>query len=159
MEELSARMATIQMDVNIDGSVAEVWKSLTERIGEWWPDDFYAGGAAGERGFQLEVEAGGRMYEHWKGGGGALWGNVIAYEPEKSLQILGHLFPDWGGPCQWYGTWRLSREGNQTKLWFSETAMGRISDTGMEEKDKGWRFLWASLKAHVEGKSAPVWGD
>jgi uncharacterized protein YndB with AHSA1/START domain len=146
------------MDVTIAGSADEVWKALTEKIGEWWPDDFYAGGATGKRGFQLDAEPGGRMYEHWEGGGGALWGTVVAYEPEKSLQVLGHLFPNWGGPCQWYGTWQLRTDGDQTKLSFSETALGLISETGMEEKDKGWRFLWASLKAHVEGSPAPSWG-
>lgn len=152
-------MATIQMELTINGSAADVWKALTEQISEWWPESFYAGGINNKRGFQLDAVPGGQMYEHWEGGGGALWGNVVSVDPQQSLQVLGHLFPNWGGPCQWYGTWNLSSNGHQTKLSFSETALGRISDTGMEEKDKGWKFLWASLKAYVEKAPAPNWED
>jgi uncharacterized protein YndB with AHSA1/START domain len=147
------------MELTINGSPAEVWNALTEKIGEWWPDDFYAGGTAGKRGFRLDTQPGGHMHEHWENGGGALWGTVVASEPEKCLQVLGNVFPNWGGPCQWYGTWQLAPEGKQTRLSFSESAFGRISENVMDEKDKGWKFLWASLKAHVEGRPAPDWGE
>ncbi len=159
MEITTAQMATIKMELHIEAAPADVWQHLTENIGAWWPDDFYAGGAAGERRFLLESNPGGRMYEEWDSGGGVLWGNVVSIDPNKSLQVLGVVFPNWGGPTQWYGSWTLQEAGGGTLLQFSETGVGRVSDGGMEEKDKGWKFLWASLKAHAEGKPAPAWTD
>ena len=159
MNENSASMGSIKMEITIDAPVSKVWRALTENIGAWWPDDFYAGGQPGQRNFLLEVEAGGRMHETWGSKGGVLWGTVISCDPEKSLQILGHTFPNWGGPTQWYGTWTLDAAGDQTTLGFSESAIGHVSSSGMDEKDKGWRFLWATLKAHVEGTPAPDWQD
>ncbi len=159
MDISTAQYATIEMAISIDATPADVWRALTDDIGQWWPDDFYAGGQVGKRGYELETEPGGRMYEHWDGGGGVLWGNVVSIDPMKSLQILGHQFPNFGGPSQWYGSWRLEGEGQSTTLHFSEAALGRVSPEGMHEKDKGWRFLWRTLKAHVEGTPKPAWGD
>jgi len=159
MSDLSARIATIQMELIINASAGEVWRALMDQIGDWWPDDFYAGGESGMRGFSIEAQPGGRMYEQWESGGGVLWGTVVAIDPEKSLQVLGHLFPSWGGPSQWYGSWELEDEAGKTKLKFSESSLGKVSDDGMEEKDKGWQFLWSNLKAHVEGNPAPEWPD
>ncbi len=159
MEITTAQIASLSMEIRIEASAAEVWKQLTDNIGAWWPDDFYAGGAAGSRSFNLESKPGGRMYEEWDNGGGVLWGNVVSIDPNKSLQVLGVVFPNWGGPNQWYGSWTLTEQDGGTLLTFSETGVGRVSESGVEEKDKGWKFLWASLKAHAEGNPAPDWED
>ncbi len=48
-------------------------------------------------------------------------------------------------------------DGDATKLRFSESAFGRIPDPSMAEKEKGWRFLFDTMRAHVEGTKPPVW--
>jgi len=157
MDIQTAQIATVNMEIAIDASPAEVWKALTANIGQWWPADFYAGGTEGARTFAIEERPGGRMFEEWDGGGGLLWGTVVGIEPRKMLQVLGHVFPDWGGPTEWYGTWTLEQDGTGTKLAFSEHGLGKLSEDSMLDKYKGWRFLWATLKAHVEGTPAPEW--
>lgn len=152
-------IADLKMEVEIDAPRNAVWVLLTEKIGDWWPAEFYAGGEPGSRSFSLEPTPGGRMMETWEGGGGVLWGNVVGIEPNALLQVLGSTFPAWGGPNQWYGTWELSSLGDKTVLRFSEFVVGRVSDAGVEEKDKGWRFLWAVLKAEAEGSPMPEWSD
>ena len=154
-----SRISDLTMQVEINAPRSEVWALLTDNIGDWWPAEFYAGGEPDTRGFSLEAKPGGLMMENWGSGGGVLWGTVVGIEPNELLQVLGSIFPAWGGPNQWFGTWELSASGDKTTLKFSEHAVGRVSDAGVEEKDKGWRFLWSVLKARAEGQPAPAWGD
>tara|TARA_R110002096_G_scaffold161007_3_gene327370 strand:- start:20395 stop:20874 length:480 start_codon:yes stop_codon:yes gene_type:complete len=159
MTNSTAEISTIQMEIDIDASTDKVWQALVSNIGEWWPAEFYTGGDADSRRFTIEATPGGRMFEEWGDGGGTLWGTVIALDPGKKLQIIGYLFPDWGGPTQNYGTWTLDENGGKTRMTFSETGLGRVTEEGLKEKDHGWRFVWETLKAHVEGKPKPVWAD
>ena len=99
------------------------------------------------------------MVETWEGGGGVLWGTVICVDPQVLLQVLGSLFPNWGGPSASYGTWELTPHSNGTTLKFSHSAVGRIADPNLGEQDKGWQFLCQTLKAYAEGASLPVWQD
>ena len=154
-----SRITELHMEIKIDASPSAVWASLTENIDQWWPAEFYAGGETGSRTFSLEPEPGGRMMERWEHGGGVLWGTVISIEPDVKLQVIGATFPPWGGPSQWFGTWELVSLDGKTLLKFNEHAVGLVSDSGTQEKDKGWQFLWKTLKAHVEGVSPPVWVD
>lgn len=152
MENTTATISTIQMEIVIAAPPAKVWSALVDNIGEWWPDDFYAGGVAGQRTFQLEARPGGRMYEGWGNDDGVLWGTVVSVETNKTLQVLGHLFPNWGGPSQWYGSWSLEERKGQTLLTFSESAFGAAPSDGGEEKTDGWMLLWSALKVHVESR-------
>jgi len=157
MTEQVANIATLKVKIEINAAPEEVWKGLTEDIGKWWPAEFYTGGDASSRNMEVELTPGGRMFESWDTGGGTLWGNVISFEPNKLLHILGHQFPNWGGPSQWYGTWSLERAGNKTSLSYSEATLGKISADGIEQKDSGWMFLFKCLQAFVENKPAPSW--
>ncbi len=154
----AAQMASLSLKIDIEAPASKVWKALTSDIDKWWPADFYAGGEDGKRHFLLELEPGGRMYEQWTDGG-VLWGNVVSLTPNKQLQILGSVFPSFGGPSQWFGTWDLvAKSDTQTELTFSEVSMGRVSDKGTGEKESGWRYLANCLHAFVDGRDAPGWG-
>ncbi len=159
MNRQKAEIADITMELDIEAPPAKVWQSLTEKIGDWWPAEFFAGGEAGQRQFTLEVRPGGRMFEQWDNGGGVLWGTVVSADPGVMLQVLGVTFPAWGGPQQWYGTWELESRGDGTRLKFSESTLGRISDANIADKDKGWSFLWQTLKAYAEDRDPPRWQD
>ena len=156
----TAAILETQMEVRISASVAVVWKALTEDIGAWWPEAFFAGGEQEKRHYHLEPEPGGRMYESWEGGGGILWGNVVAVDPGKLLQVTGTTFPNWGGPSIWFGTWELEADETVTLLKFSESTIGRIDDAHAAGKEKAWKFLFATvLKSFVEGTPIPEWQD
>ncbi len=159
MEKQAAEIAQLSMETEINAPPERVWKALTEDIGKWWPAEFFAGGEEGKRSYILEARPGGRMFEQWNNGGGVLWGTVVGIEPNVSLQVLGALFPNWGGPSQWYGTWKLSSHKGGTKLAFSESSIGQISAGHDSEKTQGWMFLWGSMKAFVEGDPPPAWPD
>ena len=133
MANQAAEIIKIDMELDINCPPDQLWAALTENIGQWWPADFYAGGEDGKRRFSLEAQPGGRMFETWDNGGGVLWGTVVCVDPNVRLQVLGSLFPNWGGPTSWYGTWELTPNGDGTTLRFSESAIGKISDAGAAE--------------------------
>ena len=156
----AAAILETHMEIRIIGTIAAVWKALTDDIGAWWPQEFYAGGEPGKRHYYLETKPGGRMYEDWEGGGGLLWATVVTVEPARRLQVAGTTFPNWGGPSIVFCSWELEADGAVTILSFSESTVGRISDSHAAEKEKGWRFLFgAALKAYVEGSPAPQWQE
>lgn len=153
----NAQIVSFSLETKINAPPEKVWAALTDRIGEWWPADFYAGGEDGKRNYVLEAHPGGRMYEDWGDGSGNLWATVIGVQPNELLQVVGHVLPNWGGPTQWYGTWKLKGDASGTTMSYSESDVGRVSAEGSAEKDKGWSFLWASMKAYIEGTPPPVW--
>jgi uncharacterized protein YndB with AHSA1/START domain len=155
----AAQISRLNLEIHIEARPEVVWKALTDDISRWWPAEFYAGGAPGARRFVLEPRPGGRMFEEWKEGG-LLWGNVIGVEPGRTLQVAGIAFPGWGGPNLWLGSWELQEESGSTRLRFEESAIGRTSEEGVADKDRGWRFLFdGALRAYVEGAPAPAWND
>lgn len=160
MQTKTASFGEMTIDVEIEGSIDAVWKALVDDIGEWWPDEFFAGGAAGTRRYLLEARPGGRMWEEWESGGGLIWGTVVTIDPPTKLQVVGHTFPEWGGPGTWYATWELEERDSGVILRFSEATVGKVSEAGMESKRKGWTYLFESaMRAHVEGKPTPPWSD
>lgn len=157
MDTTTAQMASLTVSVDIQASADDVWTALTSDIGKWWPADFYAGGEDGHRTFILEQQPGGRMYEQWPDGG-VLWGHVVTLNPGRQLQVLGCVFPSFGGPNEWYGTWDLEETSpGTTRLTFSEDSIGKVSQSSVGEKETGWRFLSDCLKAFIEGQPQPVW--
>lgn len=159
MSESTASVLTLNMAVDIAAPPAAVWRALTADINSWWPQSFFTGGTESTRRLVFEAEPGGRMYEEWDDGGGLLWAQVVAVQPDRLLQVLGHSFPNWGGPSTWYGTWEFAGDDAGTKLTFSESVVGRVPEGYADDKNKGWHFLWASLKAHLEGTEPPIWTE
>lgn len=159
MSMSDARISELTQEIDINATPDAIWQLLTNDIGSWWPAEFYAGGVAGKRRLIMEAVPGGRLHEEWDDGGGILWATVVGVEPGKRLQVIGYSFPNWGGPSQWFGSWELSARDNRTRLRFSEHAIGRVTDDYLADKDKGWNFLWALLKARLEGTALPVWQE
>lgn len=153
----TAKMASLEMSIDIKAPAERVWAALTKDIANWWPADFYAGGEDGHRTFVLEPHPGGRMYEQWDDGG-VLWGTVVSVTPNRQLQVSGMIFPSFGGPTHWYGTWDLTeKDGATTALSFSEVGVGRVTTSGTDEKTKGWGYLWGCMHAYIDGRPAPGW--
>lgn len=155
-----AQISSVTVETHINASPDAVWRRLFHDIDVWWPEGFFAGGESGKRRLILENQVGGRMYEEWDNGGGLLWGTLCALKPGQLLQIVGHTFPDWGGPTQWYGTFTLEPVDGGTRVRFLENTVGRVDPERLKDNQKGWDFLFCrALKAHVEGAPTPEWVD
>ena len=144
----------ITVETRIAASPETVWRALTENIDEWWKG--YGGGEEGRRSFHLDARPGGKMYEQYDDGGGLLWGTVCTVMPQAKLQVVGHNFPEWGGPNLWFGTWQLEAADDGCRLRFTEHSIGEISDIWQARHQEGWSYLFDGvLKAHLEGRPLP----
>ncbi|MGE0354428.1 MAG: metalloregulator ArsR/SmtB family transcription factor [Gemmatimonadales bacterium] len=140
-EKATFRTLDIQLEIDIAADPKTVWRSLTSGIGEWWPAKFYVGKAP--KRFAIEPRVGGRVFEDWGDGEGALFGTVIAYEENRMLQWAGDMSADFGGPARSVTTFRLW-EGSgpaSTVLSFRDTPFGLLSDDAMKGLEHGWRWL------------------
>src|SRR5688500_14554514 len=71
----------VATDVTIDAPPSRVWDAIT-RMGGWWPHRFRAGS-----GVVLEPYVGGRFYEDWGDGAGALYGTVARWDAGARLDV------------------------------------------------------------------------
>lgn len=135
-------------DLNINASPAKVWELLTHNISVWWPSHFNSD--PGTERFVLEPTVGGRMYEDTGNGSGVLWGNVVVVSPEKRLVIRGSMFPDYGGPGEFFLSIEIEPRADGCKLTIDDAQFGVISTEGLESTEAGWKELFGELKRFAE---------
>ncbi len=156
------RAVDIHLEVKIEASPDAVWAALTSDIARWWPRAAYCGvsseGADSPR-MEVELQPGGRMYEDWGSGDGLLWATVVNLTKGQNLELTGVCGPAWGGPHTWYGSYKLEPDGDGTKVRFSDSGFGRLSDDTLANKEKGWRYLLEAMRAHLEGRDEPAWDE
>ncbi|HVF06370.1 MAG TPA: metalloregulator ArsR/SmtB family transcription factor [Frankiaceae bacterium] len=125
-------------DVTIDAPPARVWDGIT-RMGSWWPHRFKAGA-----GVVFEPVLGGRFYEDWGDGAGALYGTVTRITPYEHLSVTGPM--GMGGPV--VGVWSLDlaeRDG-RTVLRYSHRAFGEIDEETRASYTAGWPEVIGALR-------------
>lgn len=146
----------IQLEVDIAAPPEQVWRSLTAGIGEWWPAKFYVGTTP--KRFLVEPQVGGRVFEDWGDGEGAMFGTVTVFEPNKCLQWAGDMSAEYGGPARSVTTFRLAKgpHGNSTTLRFRDTPYGLLSDMALQGLQPGWTWLLTGcLKPWLESGTRP----
>jgi len=150
------RTLDIKLEVEIARPADAVWRSLTGGIHDWWPKAFYVGSAP--KRFAIEPQVGGRVFEDWGGGEGALFGTVTVYEENRMLQWAGDMSAEFGGPARSVTTFRLkpSADGKSTVVAFRDTPFGLLSDGAMKGLVEGWQFLLtACFKPFLEQGTRP----
>jgi uncharacterized protein YndB with AHSA1/START domain len=155
-DPMGERGDPLRLEVRIDAPRERVWQALVDDFSVWWPaDSFNVGGPTAR--MTLEPKVGGRMFEDWGDGQGLLWGQVVGLKRPETLQMVSDSFPEWGGPLRNFLTWRLESQGTATVVRLVDAVLGERKAGDPAEKEKGWNFLLAALKAHIEGQPAPVW--
>jgi DNA-binding transcriptional ArsR family regulator len=155
-ETAKFRTLDILLEVEIAARPDVVWTSLTSGIGEWWPAKFYVGTAP--KRFTLEPQVGGRVFEDWGDGEGALFGTITALEENRTLQWAGDMSAEFGGPARSVTTFRLTQgaKGHTTVLSFRDTPFGLLSDMAMKGLEHGWTWLLRDcLKPYLEDGTRP----
>lgn len=142
-------------EVQINADPERVWKALTEETSAWWHRDFYTGTTP--RAFRIELELGGRVYEDWGDGQGAVWWTVKALERNRLLTLSGEVDHNCGGPSSNICSFELVAQDGGTRLRLTETIFGVIGDATAQSLEDGWRLLLEEcLKPWVEeGRLAP----
>jgi uncharacterized protein YndB with AHSA1/START domain len=107
--------------------------------------------------FKLEAWPGGRWYRDLGSNAGHLWGHVQVIKPPKLLEICGPMFMSY--PAINFLQYRLTAEGEGTRLKVAYQAMGLIPAEHREGVEEGWshglkriREIAERLKATHGGK-------
>jgi len=140
----------VELEIRIAARSERVWQALVEEIGRWWPRDFYAG--PDPRGFLLEPRLGGRMYEDWGNGAGAIWYLVTEIDPPRALGLTGQMPAAFGGPATSLLRLVLRPEGESTVLELTDSEFRRPTEKAHASLEEGWRELFEkAFKTYVEG--------
>jgi DNA-binding transcriptional ArsR family regulator len=138
----------VELEIRIEARPERVWQALVEEIGRWWHKDFYAGSAP--KAFVLEPRLGGRMYEDWGNGAGAIWYLVTEIDPPRSLGLSGHMPAAFGGPATSLLRLVLQAEGDGTVLQLTDSELRKVTEKSRASLEDGWRALFGELKSYVE---------
>lgn len=142
----------VEVEIDIAAAPARVWKAITEEATKWWRRDFCVNGAAS--GFVFEAKVGGRVFEDWGEGAGVLWFTILALDPGRSLDLVGHVTPAFGGPSISHVRLELEARGKATRLKISDASWGHVAGA-CEEKAGGWKLLFGDgLKPWIESGRA-----
>ena len=131
----------IANEVTIDAPPERVFDGLL-RMGEWWPHRFRAGSAV-----VLEPFVGGRFYEDWGSGDGALYAVVTTLSRPSSLAMSGPM--GMAGPVTAVWSMTLSPSGSGTVLALTHRAFGDVSEETRAGYTAGWVEVLDALRAFV----------
>lgn len=140
----AARVLKIAHEVRIEAPVERVWRAITVETGAWWPHRFKDEGRV-----VLEPAVGGRFYEDWGDGRGALYAEVVYLDPPRALCTRGPMgMRGAASTVKWY---RLEEQGKGTLVKVSLHASGDIPDEVAAGYEKGAvAVLTEALKPYVE---------
>ncbi|HSA92549.1 MAG TPA: metalloregulator ArsR/SmtB family transcription factor [Terriglobales bacterium] len=137
----------IEQEVHIGAPPKRVFEALTKDIAAWWGAPYLLNQNA--RSIVLEPEIGGRLYEVWQEGDGALWAVVTAIERDHKLTLSGPM--GMSGAVSGVIGYELEPDGKGTRLKLSHRAIGEVTEQTRANYTGGWNDLLATrLKAFVE---------
>ncbi|HEY3990064.1 MAG TPA: SRPBCC domain-containing protein [Acidobacteriaceae bacterium] len=145
MADEAVRTFSIQREDRIEASIEIVFETILEQMGPLnaKPD--------GEKmPMKLEAVPGGRWYRDLGNNNGHMWGHVQAIKAPELLEIYGPLFMSF--PATSNIQYRLTRDGNATRLRFVHTAMGLIPDELSANASTGWDNLLGRIRDAAEGR-------
>jgi Activator of Hsp90 ATPase homolog 1-like protein len=142
-EEL-VRTFSIKREDRIEASIEIVFETILEQMG---PLNVKPDGVAMP--MKLEAVPGGRWYRDLGSNNGHMWGHVQAIRAPDLLEIYGPLFMSF--PATSNIQYRLTAEGNATRLQFTHVAMGLIADEISANASTGWDHLLVRIREAAEG--------
>jgi uncharacterized protein YndB with AHSA1/START domain len=142
-EQRSPVAFELTAQIEIDAPAEVVWRSLTEDIGSWWPHSF-----SDEPKIALEPWVGGRFWEEFGDGGGALYGLVTYLRPGAELTVSGAM--GMRGARQYVKTYTLQPAGDGTAVRTVASVLGDISDETRAGYDAGGVEVLQRLKGFAE---------
>ena len=120
----------VKFDVNVNAPAAKVYDALVGQVGAWWnPEHTYSHDS---RNLSIDPRPGGCFCEKLPNGGGVEHLHVVYVAPREVLRLSGGL-----GPLQASGvagsmTWKLTDDGDHTRIQLSYSVGGFI-DGGFEK--------------------------
>ena len=148
-EPATAQILRYELEIRIKATAERVWAALTEETNAWWLADFHMVGEGSV--VKFDARAGGHLIETMAGGGSLLWYTVNMCIPQRSIHLVGHMAPEWGGPATTMLELALVEGDGVTHLRVSDALFGNVSASTAKSLEDGWRQLFGDgLGAYVE---------
>ena len=139
----SELMLHIQKEILIMAPLAVVFESVLEQMGPGMDD---LGG--NKMDMKFEAWPGGRWYRDLGNKTGHLWGHVQVIKPPTLLEIYGPMMMSY--PAVNHIQYRLTPEGDGTKLTFLHRGMGDILPDHRSGMVQGWEKFVSLVKTRSE---------
>jgi uncharacterized protein YndB with AHSA1/START domain len=138
---------TIELEIVLPGSPAEVYDAVTGDISPWW--DHHT--SEKPKKFYIDPRPGGGFYEIFNDAGdGVLHATVIYANRGKKLQFTGPL-PFSGKVVDFAVTYDLAPDPGGTRLHLTSNVAGQLPDGAEKVVDSVWHhFLVERLKPYLE---------
>jgi len=137
----------IHKAVDIAAPIEIAFEALLEELG---PEAQMMDGKAMP--FKLEAWPGGRWYRDLGNDAGHWWGQVQVIKPPTLLEIHGPMMMSY--PAANHLQYRLTAQGNGTRLTFLHRGMGCITQQHREGMPKGWAHWIDRIRQRAEKKAS-----
>lgn len=131
--EQEVHVISVVREVEIAAPIEVAFEAILEEIGP-------GGEMPDGKPFPMVIEAwpGGRWYRDLGDNAGHLWGHVQVIKPPTLLELCGPMFMSF--PAANHIQYRLSAEGDGTRLKFIHRSMGPIPEQVREGVGHGWEY-------------------
>jgi DNA-binding transcriptional ArsR family regulator/uncharacterized protein YndB with AHSA1/START domain len=131
----------VEQEVEVAAPRERVFDAICQ-MGEWWPHSFREGATV-----RLEPRVGGRFWEEWGEGDGALYATVTKLRRPDRLECSGPM--GISGPVTGVFTLDLEERPGGTLVRLSHHALGAIDEQTRTLYESGWQEVFAALKGHL----------
>ena len=150
-EQETVQTLTIEREVEIAAPIEIAFQAILDELG---PEGLLPDGKPA--GFKFEAWPGGRWYRDLGNNAGHLWAHVQVIKPPKLLELFGPMPMSY--PAVNFLQYRLSSEGDLTRLKFTHKAMGLIPQEHREGMPQGWEFILKRIREQAERKAGAKGG-
>jgi hypothetical protein len=140
--EQDVQIINVSREIEIAAPLAIAFEAILAEIG---PGGVLPNGQP----FPMIVEPwpGGRWYRDLGDGAGHFWGHVQVVKPPTLLELFGPMFMSF--PAANHVQYRLTADGEGTRLNFLHRAMGPIPDEFREKFGPGWDYRLNRIVEHA----------
>jgi uncharacterized protein YndB with AHSA1/START domain len=128
---------SVELEVRVAAPPEKVFDALTGDVSAWWGRPYVHSERA--RAVIVEPKPGGRCWEDWGEGEGALYATVIRVERPKTLAMAGPF--GMSGLCHNVVAYSLEADGKGTLLKVSHSGAGEIDEETRRDYTMGWEDL------------------
>ncbi|MEA2554153.1 MAG: hypothetical protein QOJ65_2329 [Fimbriimonadaceae bacterium] len=142
--ESSFRLVKIGQEMRINAPREKVFAALTSELDSWWPHRYKPDSKV-----YCEPKVGGRSGEQFSSGGGAIYGEVVYYDPPHKLAQSGASALTKGMSA--FGVETLEEDGEGTLYKKELTFWGAVPDEMVKMFEMGMRAIMEqALKGYLE---------
>lgn len=136
----------IELTVTLQATPEQVFQALTDEIDAWWSYRIMA-----DSHMYLEPQVGGRFYEAFKLGGGALYASVNYLKPGEEIRLAGSMGLAEEAVKNVIYLTMSPQQPDATHLKISHHFLDRVNEITFETFKRSWMELFAhQLKSFIE---------